>query len=77
MLQVQTSEFKYKFPYYLKMVEEGQSIMLVYGKQKKMVAMVVPPKLAKKPKRKLGSLSKYGTVKFKDFDITDEELLNL
>jgi len=77
MLQVQTSEFKYHLPHYLQMVEQGETITLVYGKNKKQVAKVVPVKVYPKNKRTLGRLKKYGPIKFKDFKISDKELLKL
>ena len=71
-------EVKSKFSEVLDMVQEGEEIYITYGKNKKVVAQIVPVK--KKPgkkKRKLGALKGKVKVTFHgDWHMTDEELLH-
>ena len=75
MINVQIGEFKTKMSFYLQLLQKGANIGLLYGKRKKPIARITPW-FKKKSKRKLGLLSKYGAIKFKNFKMSDEELLN-
>ncbi len=75
MISVQIGEFKTKMSFYLQLLQKGVNIGLLYGRGKKPVAKITPW-FNEKSERKLGVLSKYGTVKLKSFKITDEELLS-
>jgi antitoxin (DNA-binding transcriptional repressor) of toxin-antitoxin stability system len=71
-------EFKAKFSAVLKMVLAGEEIAISYGKNKEIVARLVPKTPEKKQRRKIGILEGKGSVRFsKDFNITEEELLRL
>jgi len=67
-------EFKSRFSEMLKLVEEGVSIVVTYGKKKRPVAVLSPPPA--KPKRKLGHLA--GKLKVtigSSWEMTEEEFL--
>lgn len=71
-------EFKAKFSEVLQRVLAGEEIAISYGRNRKVVACLVPKTPGKKQRRKLGILEGKGTVRFsKDFKITAEELLHL
>lgn len=71
-------EFKAKFSEVLQKVQQGSSFGIIYGKDKKKVAVVIPyKKYINKTKFKLGLLE--GKASFKihdDFKMTDHEFLN-
>ncbi|MFN0280076.1 MAG: type II toxin-antitoxin system Phd/YefM family antitoxin [Pyrinomonadaceae bacterium] len=81
MKSLPVGEFKAHFSEVLEMVQQGESVGVLFGKNKKPVAKLVPMNgsTSKKPgKRKLGILE--GKVKFKfakNFKMTDEELLDM
>lgn len=79
MKNLQVGEFKANFSEVLEKVQQGESFGIVYGKSKKLVAEINPPKKQnKEKKRKLGIWK--GKVKFKfaeNFKMTDEELLGV
>ena len=78
MKSLPVGEFKAHFSEVLEKVQQGESIGVLYGKNKKPVAKLVPMNEPKKKKRKLGILE--GKVKFKfakNFKMTDEELLDM
>jgi prevent-host-death family protein len=79
MKSLPVGELKAHFSEVLEEVQQGESFEIVYGKQKKPVARIVPIKAdKKKKKRKLGIWE--GKVKFvfaDDFKMTEEEFLNL
>lgn len=67
-------ELKTNFSEVLKRVQSGEEIGIVYGKNKVVVARLVPKNNAKKMKRKIGILDGKGKVKFsKNFKLTKEE----
>lgn len=71
-------EFKAKFSAVLKKVLAGEEIGISYGKNKEIVARLVPKAPAKKQRRRIGILEGKASVRFsKDFEITDEDLLKL
>jgi antitoxin (DNA-binding transcriptional repressor) of toxin-antitoxin stability system len=79
MKSLSVGEFKAHFSEVLEKVQQGESIGITYGKSKKLVAEINPPKEQKaKQKRKLGLLE--GKVKYifaDDFKMTEEEFINL
>ncbi len=79
MKNLQVGEFKANFSEVLEKVKQGESFGIVYGKNKKLVAEINPPKKQKTAKkRKLGLLE--GKVKYvfaDDFKMTEDELINL
>lgn len=79
MKNLSVGEFKAKFSEVLEKVHEGESFGITYGKSKKLVAEISPPKKqTEKKKRKLGIWE--GKVKYvfaDNFKMTDEELLDL
>jgi antitoxin (DNA-binding transcriptional repressor) of toxin-antitoxin stability system len=71
-------ELKTNFSEVLKRVQSGEEIGIAYGKNKVVVARLVPKKTEKKMKRKIGMLDGRGKVKFsKDFKLSTEEFLGL
>jgi antitoxin (DNA-binding transcriptional repressor) of toxin-antitoxin stability system len=71
-------ELKTKFSEVLKRVQAGEEIGITYGKSKVIVARLVPGKIKKQVKRKIGILDGKGKVVFsKDFKLTTEEFLGL
>jgi antitoxin (DNA-binding transcriptional repressor) of toxin-antitoxin stability system len=71
-------EFKTNFSQALKNVLAGEEIGISYGKNKEIVARLVPKTPAKKSKRKIGSLEGLGKVKFgTGFKMTAEEFLGI
>ena len=72
-------EFKAQFSEVLEMVQQGETVEIVFGKKRKPVARLVPiNSLKPKKKRKLGILEGKVKVKFaKDFKMTEEEFINL
>jgi prevent-host-death family protein len=71
-------ELKTKFSEVLKRVQAGEEIGITYGRSKVVVARLVPRKIKKQAKRKIGILDGKGKVIFsKDFKISTEEFLGL
>jgi antitoxin (DNA-binding transcriptional repressor) of toxin-antitoxin stability system len=71
-------EFKTNFSQALKNVLAGEEIGISYGKNKDIVARLVPKAAAKKGKRKIGILEGTGKVKFgADFEMTTDEFLGI
>lgn len=79
MKNLQVGEFKANFSEVLEKVQQGESFGIVYGKSKKLVAEINPPKKQeRKKKRELGLLEgKMKVVFAPDFKMTEEELVNL
>ena len=79
MKSLSVGEIKTQFSDILEKVQQGESFGITYGKSKKLVAEINPPKKQKnKKKRKFGILD--GKVKYvfaDDFKMTEEELLGL
>lgn len=73
------SEFKSHFSEVLDLVQNGEDVVISYGKKKEKIAVLVPFANYKgKPQRILGLLT--GKASFAitdDFKITDDELLSL
>ncbi len=79
MKSLPVGEFKAHFSEVLEKVQQGESFGILYGKSKKLVAEINPPKKQKKKqKRKLGAWEGKVKVTFApNFKMTDEELLDL
>ena len=79
MKSLSVGEIKTQFSDILEKVQQGESFGITYGKSKKLVAELNPPKMQKKiKKRKFGILDgKMKIVFADDFKMTDEELINL
>ena len=79
MKSLPVGEFKAQFSDVLEKVQQGQSFGILYGKNKKLVAEIGPPKKQKtKKKRKIGIMDGKLEIVFADnFKMTDEELLDL
>jgi antitoxin (DNA-binding transcriptional repressor) of toxin-antitoxin stability system len=71
-------EFKTNFSQALKNVLAGEEIGISYGKNKEIVARLVPKAPSQKSKRKIGVLEGLGKVKFgAGFKMTTEEFLSI
>lgn len=79
MKSLSVGEFKAHFSEILEKVQQGESFGILYGKGKKLVAEINPPRKQKpKKKRKIGIWNGKVKIKFADnFKMTDEELLDL
>jgi len=67
-------EFKARLPEALALVEQGESITVTYGRNKRPVAVFGPPPAV--PKRKLGILVGKATARIaSNWKMTDTELL--
>ena len=78
MKSLPVGEFKARFSEVLEKVQKGESIGVLYGKNKKPVAKLVPITETKQKKRKLGLLEgKMKVVFADDFKMTEEEFVNL
>lgn len=79
MKSLSVGEFKAHFSEVLEKVQQGETIGITYGKSKKLVAEINPPKKrTDKKKRKFGILE--GKVDYfiaDDFKMTEDELLGL
>jgi prevent-host-death family protein len=71
-------ELKTNFSEVLKRVQSGEEIGISYGKNKVVVARLIPKSTGKKMKRKIGILDGKGKVKFsRDFKLTTQEFLGV
>jgi antitoxin (DNA-binding transcriptional repressor) of toxin-antitoxin stability system len=81
MKSLPVGEFKAQFSEVLELIQQGESVGVLYGKSKKPVAKLVPMNgsdLKKAGKRKLGLLEgKMKIVFAPDFKMTEEEFINL
>ncbi|MGI8811338.1 MAG: type II toxin-antitoxin system Phd/YefM family antitoxin [Pyrinomonadaceae bacterium] len=79
MKSLSVGEIKSQFSDVLEKVQQGESFGITYGKSKKLVAEINPPKKKiVKGKRKLGILDgKMKVVFADDFKMTEEEFINL
>jgi antitoxin (DNA-binding transcriptional repressor) of toxin-antitoxin stability system len=79
MKSLSVGELKAQFSDVLAKVQQGESFGILYGKDKKLVAEINPPKAKKKKgKRKLGILEGKARVVFADdFKMTEEDFINL
>ena len=73
---ISVGELKTKFSAILKRVQAGEEIGIAHGKNKEVVATLVPKTAAKQSKRKIGILNKKSKVIFsKDFQLSTDEFL--
>ncbi len=81
MKSLPVGEFKAQFSEVLELVQQGESVGVLYGRSKKPVAKLVPMNdsdTKKAGKRKLGLLKgKMKVVFAPDFKMTEDELINL
>ncbi len=79
MKTIQIGDLKTHFSEILNQVKNGNEIIISYGRKKEKIAKIVPyKKTDNKTPRKLGILKGKASYKIKkDFEITDEEFLNL
>jgi antitoxin (DNA-binding transcriptional repressor) of toxin-antitoxin stability system len=78
MKVMSVGQFKTHFSQVLKRVQAGEEIGISYGKNREIVARLVPRAPEKKSQRKIGIWEGTGKVKFgPDFKMTGEELLGI
>ena len=79
MKSLPVGKFKARFSEVLEMVQRGESVGILFGKDKKLVAEINPPKNQRKQKkRKFGILDGKVQITFADdFKMTEEEFINL
>lgn len=79
MQTMTVSQFKSHFSEVLDLVQNGEDIVISYGKKKEKIAVLVPfANYAGKPQRTLGLLAgKASFAMADDFKISDDELLSL
>lgn len=79
MQTMTVSEFKSHFSEVLDLVQQGEDVVISYGKKKEKIAVLVPfASYVGKPQRILGLLTGKASFSIADgFKITDEELLSL
>ncbi|MGE8723374.1 type II toxin-antitoxin system Phd/YefM family antitoxin [Leptospira terpstrae] len=71
-------ELKSHFSEVLEYVKKGEKVGILFGKNKKTIAMIVPINQKSDAKRKIGLLDGKVKITFeKDFSITEEEFLNI
>ncbi|GAB1455958.1 MAG: prevent-host-death protein [Spirochaetia bacterium] len=79
MKTLPVGELKAQFSEILELVKQGESFGILYGKKKKLIAMIVPyvDKKSKK-ERDIGYLEGKVKIRFSaDFSISEEELLGI
>jgi antitoxin (DNA-binding transcriptional repressor) of toxin-antitoxin stability system len=79
MKTLPVGELKAQFSEVLEKVKSGESFGILYGRKKKLIAMIVPYKdSVEKKERKIGLLEGKVNIQFSDdFNMTEEELLEL
>ncbi|TGL10267.1 type II toxin-antitoxin system Phd/YefM family antitoxin [Leptospira levettii] len=71
-------ELKSHFSEVLEYVKKGEKVGILFGKNKKTIAMIVPINQKSDAKRKIGLLDGKVKITFeKNFSITEEEFLNI
>ena len=71
-------ELKAHFSEVLEFVKNGEKVGILFGKNKKTIAMIVPVDDKNTSKRKIGILDGKAKITFKkDFSISEEEFLSL
>ncbi len=74
------AKLKAEFSSVIDDLKQGHEVVITYGRKKEPIATIVPQSKLKKPdfSLQLGDLKKAGwTYQMKNFEITDEEFLNL
>lgn len=78
MRTLPVGELKTYFSEVLDEIKSGEEIIITYGKKKENVAVIVPyNSYIKKNKIKLGMLKDKKMILHDDFEMTEEELINL
>jgi antitoxin (DNA-binding transcriptional repressor) of toxin-antitoxin stability system len=78
MKTMAVDDIKTNFPKILEEVKQGRTIGILYGRNKKPVAMIVPCLGDKVKEREIGILDGKMNIEFKDgFEMTTEELLEM
>jgi prevent-host-death family protein len=79
MQTMTVGQFKAHFSEVLELVQQGEDVVISYGKKKEKIAVLVPfDRYEGKPQRTLGLLTGKGTFSLApDFKISDDELLSL
>jgi antitoxin (DNA-binding transcriptional repressor) of toxin-antitoxin stability system len=79
MQTMTVGHFKSHFSQVLDFVQQGEDVVISYGKKKEKIAVLVPyDRYEGKPQRILGLLADKATFAIPaDFKITDDELLSL
>ncbi|TGM74279.1 prevent-host-death protein [Leptospira mtsangambouensis] len=71
-------ELKSHFSEVLEYVKKGEKVAILFGKNKKTIAMIVPINQKTDAKRKIGILDGKVKISFdKEFSISEEEFLNI
>lgn len=80
MKTLTVAKLKAEFSSVINDLKQGHEVVITYGRKKEPIATIVPQSKLVKPNYsiELGDLKKAGwTYKMKNFEITDEEFLNL
>lgn len=71
-------EFKSNFSHVLELVKKGEEVEILFGRNKKPIAKLIPINSKKAGKRKIGILKGKSEVIFKEnFKMTEDELLGI
>ena len=72
-------EVKARFSKALELVQQGEDIVISFGKKKEKIAVLVPfARYERKPERRLGLLAGKASFSIKDgFKISDDEFLSI
>lgn len=79
MKTMTTADFKANFSSVVNELKRGNKVVITYGRRKVPLATVIPQSLLEKPNYsvKLGDLKSHGwTYALKDFEMTEEDLIN-
>ncbi|EMJ94210.1 type II toxin-antitoxin system Phd/YefM family antitoxin [Leptospira alstonii] len=77
MKSYSVGELKSYFSEVLESVKNGENVGILYGKDKKPIAMIVSVKSKKEGKRKIGLLDGKVKISFsKDFEISEKEFIS-
>ena len=74
-----TADFKANFSSVVDELKHGNKVVITYGRKKEPLATIIPQSQLEKPNHsvKLGDLKSKGwTYALKDFEMTEEELIN-
>jgi len=78
MKKLPVGELKTHFSEILNEVKDGEEIVITYGRKKESIAVIVPYKTYKKKNKIRLGLLKNRRIKIKeDFEMTEDELVNL
>jgi antitoxin (DNA-binding transcriptional repressor) of toxin-antitoxin stability system len=72
----QVSELKARFSDILSRVKQGEKIGILYGRNKRLIAVISPCEEKKRPERDIGILEGRAKVKFaENYKMTEEDFL--